>query len=461
MKNAFLICALALANAAAAQPFPVDTILWNGDAEQRINLVFLGDGYQESELPDYLEDVQHFTDALFAQTPFAEYEDYFNIVAISVASEESGASHPGTATDVSEPLHPVSDVDNYFGSTFDAFGIHRLLVAQNSSAIFTALATSFPQYDQAIIIVNSPFYGGSGGTLAVSSVNVAADEIAIHELGHSFSDLRDEYWAGDNFAMESENMTQETNPEAVRWTNWMDENGIGIYQHCCGGQSSGWHRPHQDCKMRYLGSDFCSVCTQTIVEVIHEFVSPIDGYSPTEPETVVEDEMTFALDLLAPSPNTLHTVWTLNGDVIDEDVPSVLLSADDLGAGINFLQASVEDTSAYIRIDDHSENHFYTVVWTIDQTSLSIEGVAQGSLGLRMFPNPGSEFLNVEISETESAYFEAGIFDVQGRLLKQYGRQSTAGTTTLDLSGMPAGVLIVKLELEGGVTVVKRVVKAD
>lgn len=463
MKHKLLLLILFLGYVPAifAQPFPVDTILWNGNSEDHINLVYLGDGYQESELPAYLQAVQNFTDELFSQTPFMQYKPYFNVLAIKVPSLESGASHPGTATDVTEPLHPVSTVNNYFGSTFDAFGIHRLLVAQNSGAIFTALATSFPQYDQAIIIVNSPHYGGSGGNYAVTSVNGSANEIAIHELGHSFSNLRDEYWAGNSFAFEGANQTQETDPDAVRWTNWMNENGIGIYQHCCGGQSSNWHRPHQNCKMRTLGSNFCAVCRQEIIEVIHDLTSPIQGYQPEQPEIAIVDEAEFELTLIAPIPNTLHTVWQLNGNIVGEDVDFYLLAASDLQPGLNFLQVSVEDTSAFLRVDDHAANHLHTVLWTIDQTSLSIDAVSESSIGVQIFPNPTSETLMVEITDSKDTHFKVRIFDLAGRLLLQSARLSTLGTTTLDLSEMPIGVLVVKLEFESGLTIMEKVVKTD
>jgi hypothetical protein len=73
-----------------------------------------------------------------------------------VPSNECGASHPATATDVYEPVHPVNTVDNYLGSTFDYFGINRLLVAVNSSAIANVLAINIPKYYQFIILANTP-----------------------------------------------------------------------------------------------------------------------------------------------------------------------------------------------------------------------------------------------------------------------------------------------------------------
>src|SRR5258708_7869266 len=90
----------------------------------------------------------------------------------------------------------VFNVDSviYFGSTFNYAGIDRLLVPVNSSHIYSVLANNFPQYDQVFVVVNSTKYGGSGGFAATASINSSSAEIAIHEMGHSFAALRDEYW---------------------------------------------------------------------------------------------------------------------------------------------------------------------------------------------------------------------------------------------------------------------------
>src|SRR5688500_7722886 len=130
MKRALFIFIIAASNCmhSAAQVFDVDTIRYNGDISKFFNLVIMGDGYTNSELDDFFTDAQTFTNDFFSVVPFLHYQSYCNVFAIKVPSNESGASHPGTAFDVTEPVFPVSVVDNYFGSTFDQYGIHRLLV---------------------------------------------------------------------------------------------------------------------------------------------------------------------------------------------------------------------------------------------------------------------------------------------------------------------------------------------
>src|SRR5690606_23432303 len=108
---------------------------------------------------------------------------------------------------------------NYFGSSYDNFGSHRLLYSSNYALISTVLANNFPEYDQALILVNAPYYGGSGGTFPFTSTDASSIEIAIHELGHSFSNLKDEYYPGDVLEAKAINMTHNNNVPNNKWWN--------------------------------------------------------------------------------------------------------------------------------------------------------------------------------------------------------------------------------------------------
>jgi len=460
MKSTALFIALLLGQISFSQVFDTDTLLWNGDADKRINLVILSDGYQESELAQFTTDANGFMNAFLGETPYQEYKNYFNVIAINVPSNESGANHPGTAIDVSEPQHPVAEVDNYFGSSFDSFGIHRLLVAENTSAVYSVLADNFPLYDQVIVIVNSPFYGGSGGQIAVTSTEQSANEIAIHEIGHSFTSLKDEYYAGDIYAAEGINMTQETNANEVRWVNWMDDNGIGIYQHCCGGNSANWYRPHEQCKMRYLGFPFCSVCVEGTIEEIHDRVSPIDSYSPDNGnEVAVFEPMSFEANLIEPNPNTLRSSWLLNSVEIAQNTASVELEAADLEDGINLLQFMVEDTSTYLRVDNHSESHLYTILWELDQSALGITSISEKKISVSLYPNPTSHLVNIKIDDSGQSDFTVRVTDISGREFMNQNVENSSGEVQLDLKPFRAGVYIVNIALDSGEVISKRILK--
>jgi hypothetical protein len=370
MKTAGIVAiALFIGINVCAQNFDVDTLLYNGNSDKHINLVILSDGYTENEFLKFAIDATNYTSGFFNELPYSNYRNYFNVFIIKVPSNESGASHPGTATDGTEPVFPVINVDNYFGSTFDYGGIHRLLVATKTAAISNVLAANFPNYDQVLILVNTPYYGGSGGYYTVVSTHSLSVQLALHELGHSFAGLDDEYWAGDQYAREGINMTKQTNPSLVRWKNWLGINLIGIYQHCCGGSSSQWYKPHQNCSMQYLNVHFCSVCIQAIIEKIHSLVTPIESYEPLDNKiTLITDSTKFKLNLINPVPNTLRRNWILNGSFLKQTIDSVLIDESSLLSGTNTLKVIIEDTTQLLRVDNHATIHISSVSWTINNT---------------------------------------------------------------------------------------------
>lgn len=460
MKKGLILALALLSQFSYAQVFDVDTILWSGASNNRINLVILGDGYQSSELSKFSTDAQAFTNKLFSQTPYKEYKNYFNVVIIKVPSNASGASHPGAATDVTEPSHPVSIVDNYFGSTFDAYNIHRLLVATKTAAIANVLASNFPSYDQTLILVNSPYYGGSGGKYPTASLATSSDEIAIHELGHSFASLADEYYAGDGYAAEKTNMTKETNPNKVKWKNWMNQNGIGIYRHCCGGNATSWYRPHQACKMMSLGSHFCSVCIETTIERIHSLVNVVDSYLPPNLSTLnLAVPMTFSINTINPIPNTLNSVWKLNGTVINNATDSVLVSQNDLTKSNNQLQVTVEDTTSFQKIDNHQSVHISSVIWNINFITSGFNKISTHILKIDLFPNPTQDFLYWNLTNETNEDYDIIVSDRSGNSIITNKFKSSELHPKISLQSLPTGVYIITFNFKSGVNVSSKIIK--
>ena len=436
-----------------AQKFDTDTIVYNGNSDQHINLVILGDGYTINELSKFEADATNFTTGYFKEIPYSNYKNYFNVFIIKVPSNESGASHPGTATDVQEPVIPVIMVDNYFGSTFDYAGIHRLLVATKTTVISNVLASNFPDYDMVMIIVNSNHYGGSGGMYPVASMHSASVKISAHELGHSFAGLRDEYWAGDQYAGEAINMTQQTDLLRVRWGNWVGANSIGIFQHCCGGNSRLWYKPHQYCLMQNVEAHFCSVCVEGIVERIHSLVSPIKSSNP--PDGIINDTiypLKFKLDLITPSPNTLKRIWTLNGALLKENVDSVLIEKNDLLPG-NSLSVSIEDTTQLLRVDNHI--HIYYVRWSIGNSTTGVNTIAGSSseISVFLYPNPTSGYLNIK-SEGATGNIGFEIYDIQGRKVLSLGN-----VNSINLQNLSPGTYFIRIYIDNDLVSTRKIIR--
>lgn len=447
-----------------AQQFDKQIIFENGPKDQRINLVFLPDGYLAGDMTKFVNDVHGIIDDIFSQTPFKEYKPYFNAYAILVPSNEAGARHPRTSQDSDcAPVPQVNSVDNYFGSTFDYGNIHRLLVPTNASKIGSVLADNFPSYDQAFVLVNSPYYGGSGGEVATASNNESSTEVAIHEIGHSFASLSDEYWAGPQYAHESPNMTQQSSPALVKWKNWVGTGEVGVYPFT---ENTSWFRPHQNCKMRFLNVPFCFVCRETFVERIHELVDPLLSFSPEETELEIQEGLIeFSVDLIKPVPNTFKIRWTRNDEVLSvgRDEPELVLSVNSLTTGYNTIGVMITDTTSFTRNTNHFQQHIYEVIWSVytdNVTGVEISPV-RSAYEVEIYPNPVAEQLTVSYTLPRTAAVNIELINGNGQNVKTLANEKqSAGIHTYSLSSTQlnmntSGLYYLRLRVDGRTLVEK------
>ena len=424
-----------------AQMYPVETVLDNGLANKRIKYVFLSDGYLSSELPNFVTQVGAFKDNIFTQSPFKEYQNFFNFYAIKVPSTQSGCNHPGTATDIAEGAQPVLAVNTFFNSTFDYVGIHRLVVPQNNAAINTVMANNFPSYNQIFVFANSTFYGGSGGTYATSTVNASANEISIHEIGHSFAGLADEYTIGGQG--ERPNRTTVTSAATIKWKNWLvaPTNSVGIFPVGI----EGWQRPHQNCKMQFLGVPFCSVCSEAFVNKIYQLVTPIYAYSPASTMVSVSASTAFAATLTLPVPNTLKTEWKLNGTSIATNTSTVNITPAQLGAGTNTLTLFVTDETTLSRSFLPSSGYVFSQSWTISSVipleMLGFDAEKKGKdvlLNWRTTNENNTSHFVVQRSTDSKQFFTIGTVKSQNK--------ATLNTYNFADKNLPSGTLYYRLE---------------
>jgi hypothetical protein len=431
----------------------VDTILKSGPISKRINLVIMGDGYTNPQISQFQMDAASVSNYLLTTPPFNNYQNYFNVFAIKCVSPQSGVTHPGTATDVAEPASPVMTVNNYFDTQFDNFNIHRLIYSNNSTAVYGVLAANFPAYDQVVILGNSTEYGGAGGAFAVSSIHAAAKEIVVHEMGHSFADLSDEYWAGIAYAAELANMTANSNPATVKWAPWIGISSTSIYPYGTTSPENGWFRPHQNCKMRYLNSPFCPVCKEAIIEKIHSLTNPVDAYSPANTNTVsvATSAQWFKTKLVKPNPNTLKRSWTLNAAPVANNIDSVLISSGMVNTGNNTLIFSVMDTTGLSKSTTHPSLHSYSVVWSVSKTTVGLEEI-KPQLEFSVYPNPATDALNLSYTLFEESKMEISIYDVSGKPVRDLGRsggQAGEYRKEIALGDLASGIYFLKMTVNG------------
>ena len=157
----------------------------NGDPARKVDLLLLGDGYMASEHGKFRADVTRLVDVLFATPPFKERRRDFNVWGLVPPSRESGISRPSLGVHRANPV----------GSTYDAFGSERYVLSFDNRAV--RRQASFAPYDVVEIVANGRTYGGGGIYNLYSTVaadNAFAPYVFVHEFGHHFAALADEYY---------------------------------------------------------------------------------------------------------------------------------------------------------------------------------------------------------------------------------------------------------------------------
>jgi hypothetical protein len=173
---------------------PVTQIVYNGPPHEKVDIVLLGDGYTKKEMKKFLADARHYADQLFSTQPFKSRRQDFNIWAVSVPSDESGIDQPDKNL-----WHRTA-----LGTSYNTFGSARYVLTMDNDAVRAYAA--FAPYDFVCILVNTPRYGGGGifqlyatcftGTESKETAWFS-DYVFVHEFGHCFGGLGDEYYTSD------------------------------------------------------------------------------------------------------------------------------------------------------------------------------------------------------------------------------------------------------------------------
>ncbi|HYO99281.1 MAG TPA: IgA Peptidase M64 [Pyrinomonadaceae bacterium] len=205
-----------ISNAKLAAPARVIEIERNGEPSAKVDLLILGDGYTAAESAKFERDARRLAAILFQTSPFKERRRDFNVWALSPPASESGISRPSTGVQRDSPL----------GATYDAFGSERYVLTFDNRAF--RRAASFAPYDFVEILANNRTYGGGGifnlyGTVAADSA--WAPYVFVHEFGHHFAALADEYYtsavayapATERIEPWEPNVTALLDPKKLKW----------------------------------------------------------------------------------------------------------------------------------------------------------------------------------------------------------------------------------------------------
>ena len=271
----------------------------NAPVEKAIDIVFLSEGYTAAEKEKFSKDARRAVQALTAHEPFARRREAFNFRSVFVPSADSGPSFPRRG----DWRNTVA------GSHYDTFYSDRYLTSSSMQKIYDALGDT--PFEHIILLVNTPTYGGGGilNSLTIMSTDHPTfKEVLVHEFGHAFGGLADEYDYGDLEEPMYPDGTEPWEPNittltdfAAKWQDLLPEgtpvptpedrigtdgdvrrgwktlseadkrllNGkIGVYEGA-GYRKRGVYRPTQVCRMRINEcEEFCPVCTRALEYVI-------------------------------------------------------------------------------------------------------------------------------------------------------------------------------------------------
>jgi hypothetical protein len=357
ISTAFLLCVWLAPASLHAQSF--ETLVNNGDPQNRVDIAFLGDGYTAAEQSKYQADVQNLVQGFFLQQPFLEYQKYFNVHRVDVVSAQSGADHPELN----------SFVDTALDGSFNCFGIVRLVCA-NDPKVNDVLNNTLQlaEHDIVVVILNDPQYGGGGGSgVAVISGEQSFIEGLLHEVGHSFGLLGDEYeddaiFCDTHFEPGFANLTLETERARIKWNSWIDPgtplpttSGVlsvpGLYEggHYC---TLGVYRPTFYSKMRALGYPYEQINVEQLVRRIYSFVSSLDSRLPAADKIDLPrgQFQSFNVSLAAPLTHQLTVNWFLDG-VPQTSGLSFNLDSSNLSLGNHIVSVSAHDPTEFVRSD--------------------------------------------------------------------------------------------------------------
>jgi len=198
------------------------TVFENGLASAKLDLLLLGEGYAEKELPKFHADVRRLVDILFTYEPFRSRRADFNVRALDLPDSESGVLRPDSKIFRRTPL----------SVQYGIFGSERYMLTYDDRALREA-ASAAP-YDFLEILVNDARYGGGGiyNFQATASADTGFSEyVFVHEFGHHIAGLADEYY-GSDVAYETggerpepwePNVTAMHDPKALKWADLVEK----------------------------------------------------------------------------------------------------------------------------------------------------------------------------------------------------------------------------------------------
>ena len=299
----------AAARVAATRAAPGALLGWadvvrHGPSSNRVDVVLMGDGYVLGHL-DMFDDLAEFVPTRFEkQRTYGEYFSYFNFARAVVVSAENGVDGFGREYDTALGAFTGATFSGHVG--IDGTRVHAVL-------------DQIPEHDDLAIVFVKNGVLGSGGD-GVATIGGMGTLITLHEWGHAFADLGDEYATkirDDATPTTRVNVALTDDPERVPWRHWIEARvpGIGLYEGAAAQVRDAWRPTASGCLMND-GESYCRVCREAAVLRIYSLVDPIEDCHPPAPDSDAGlilrwDALEFTVRVLQPAEHHLEVRWWL------------------------------------------------------------------------------------------------------------------------------------------------------
>ena len=273
----------------------------------------MGDGYRVEKQKSFDKLADDVPPYFESQRTFREYFSYFNFHRVNLISKDDGVDGFGREEDTA-----------LNGHTAQTFAGH---VAVDRSLVFEMLGEMDHHDSMAIVYVRAGALGTGGG--GVATIGGRNSGTTIHEFGHAFTGLGDEYSTQTHVrggVSNRVNVSNTDDPKRVPWAHWLEAKvpGIGIYQGAAGQVRGAWKPTASGCVMDN-GQFFCEPCREALVLRIYSIVDPIESVSPpphkddAKDEIRLEEPFEFHVRVMTPKSHRLEVRWWI---LPAEDAPS-------------------------------------------------------------------------------------------------------------------------------------------
>lgn len=391
---ALLVILLRITPTPAVAQYSVHTLHESGPKEERFTFLLVSEGYTQQELPTFLDDAHRVMGDFLATSPFDAYKSYFNVQAVAVASNESGM----------DDLDRGIVRDTYFHVEKGGTAGPHVRFGPEGAARFEAIRAELGMEWWNSIVMTLVNDDTPSGTPFITS-GKPDFQAAVHEIGHQFAHLKDEYDTGQPES-EGFNLTRETRREHVRWRHWFEADTpiptppepalfdrVGLWEG--GGALEGVYRPQFICKMQHPEDPFCAVCREHLVKDLNGgyMMQAMRVVSPTEATLSVTESEQVHFSLRTPQPeHGLKIQWLVNGIEVGRDSETLTLDGSALGRGEHRVELVISDETPMVRDPELIQYHLTRRRdWTLNlgATTANDDLGGVGALSLAPnFPNP-------------------------------------------------------------------------